>query len=336
MATKSILLLGATGYIGGSLLVDLKKTFPDVTITTPTRSNSSAAALSAVGATPVVLDAAASDYHAKISALASKADVVISAADSDDLPLAEAVLKGLKKHKEETGKVATLVHTSGVAIFFDETEDGTYKPNGHFYDDLNEDDIKAITAEMPHGHVDVPILKAGEEGFVNTYIICPGAVNGAGWGPVSKASIYFKFVGGTMAGQKTAFKVGEASNVFGFVNIKDLVSLYVTLVGKVVQLDGKSIEGSPYSRYYIATAESVPFKTIVSLLAPELHKRGALPKADIASFTYEQLGPLGKLIAANTLVKPNRARKEFGWEPKHPNITQTIVDDVNGLLPALA
>ncbi len=120
--------------MAGSLLVDLKKAFPDVTITATTRSESSAAALISAGAIPVVLDPAAADYHEKTAALAAKADIVINTADCDDLPLAEAVLKGLKKHKEETGKVATLIHTSGAAVFFDDTTDGSYKPNGRFYD----------------------------------------------------------------------------------------------------------------------------------------------------------------------------------------------------------
>jgi len=118
----------------GSLLVDLKKIFPEVLISATTRSYSSAAALSSAGATPIVLDPAAVDYQEKIAELASKADIVINAADCDDLPLAEAILKGFKKRKEETGKVGTLLHTSGIAVFLDDTQDGLYKPAGHFHD----------------------------------------------------------------------------------------------------------------------------------------------------------------------------------------------------------
>ncbi len=77
----------------GSILTGLKKSFPDVNITATTRSNASAAGLTSAGATPVVLDPAAADYHEKITELASKADIVINAADCDDLPLTEAVLK---------------------------------------------------------------------------------------------------------------------------------------------------------------------------------------------------------------------------------------------------
>jgi len=335
MVAKSVFLLGATGYIGGSLLVDLKKAFPDISIIATTRSNSSAAALTSAGATPIVLDPAAADYHEKTAELASKADIVISAADSDDLPLAEAILKGLKKHKEETGKIGTLIHTSGIAVFFDDTEDGSYKPDGHFYDDSSESDIKSLKPPMLHAHVDDPILKAGQEGYVNTYIVCPGAVNGTGWGPVNNASFYLKYVAGGALQQKSGFKVGDGSNVFGVVHIKDLTDFYVALFGKVVKLDGKAAGGSPYSRYYIISTENLAFKTIQSVITAELHKRGLLPSAELATVTYGQLGPLAKLVAANTLLKPSRARQEFGWEPKHPLITETIAEDIDVVIPAL-
>ncbi|KLO11812.1 NAD(P)-binding protein [Schizopora paradoxa] len=335
MSSTSVFFLGATGYIGGSVLVDLKKAFPDISITATTRSNSSAAALSAAGTTPVALDPAAPDYHEKITDFSSKADIVINAADCDDLPLTEAILKGLKKRKEETGKVSTLFHTSGIAVFFDDTKDGTYKPDGHFHDDSNEDDIKAITPQMMHGHVDVPILKAGQEGYVNTYIVCPGGVNGAGWGPVSKVTIYVKYVVGTILQQKTAIKIGEGSNVFGFVHIKDLTSFYVELFRSVLKLDGKAVGGSPYTRYYIISKENVAFKSIQEGIASELFKRGLLPSKNLATKSFEELGPLAKLVAANTLLKPERARQDFGWEPKHPLIVETIAEDVDVALPAL-
>lgn len=192
---------------------------------------------------------------------------------------------------------------------------------------------------MPHGHVDVPVLKAGQEGYVNTYIVCPGAVNGAGRGPVGKASLYFKYVGITLLKRKTVFKIGEGTNVLGFVNVNDLTAFYVSLLERVLKLDGKAVEGSPYSRYYIISAENVTSNTVVTLLAQELHKHGLVPSADVTTVSFDQLGPEAgyeyRLIAANALLKPNRARQEFGWEPKNPLVAETIAEDVEGVLPAL-
>ncbi len=72
---------------------------------------------------------------------------------------------------------------------------------------------------MRSNHICFSVIKAGQEGYVNTYIICPGAVNGAGRGPVGKASLYFKYVGITLLKRKTVFKIGEGTNVLGFVSI---------------------------------------------------------------------------------------------------------------------
>ncbi|KLO11811.1 NAD-binding protein [Schizopora paradoxa] len=335
MSSPSVFFLGATGYIGGSVLVDLKNAFPDINVTATTRSDSNAAALTSAGATPVVLDPKAADYREKITEFASKADIVVNAADCDDLPLTEALLKGLKRRKEESGKIPTLIHTSGIAVFFDDTKDGSYKPDDHFYDDSNEEDIKAITPQMLHGHVDVQILKAGQDGYVDTYIVCPGATNGAGWGPVTRASMYVKYVAGTVLQQKSAFKVGEGENVYGLVHIKDLTSFYVEVFRRALKLEGKASGGSPYTRYYIISKENVAFKTVQEAAASELVKRNLLPSKSIVTKTFEELGPLAILAAGNTLLNPNRARQDFGWEPKHPIFTETVAEDVDVALPAL-
>ncbi len=70
-----------------------------------------------------------------------------------------------------------------------------------------------------------------------------------------------------------------------------MVAFYMSLVGRILKLDGNTVEGSPYSRYYIISTDSVSSKTVVSLLAQELHKHGLLPSADVATFSFEQFGP---------------------------------------------
>ena len=73
---------------------------------------------------------------------------------------------------------------------------------------------------------------------MNTYIICPAGVNGAGWGPVSKVTIYIKYFVGAVLQQKSVFKVGEGSNVFGFVSAW-LSSLWIDVNFKLLRYISK-------------------------------------------------------------------------------------------------
>lgn len=121
-----------------------------------------------------------------------------------------------------------------------------------------------------------------------------------------------------------------------------------------MKLDGKRVEGSAYSRYYVISAENLSFKTVQNAFAKELHRRGLLPSTDLKTATPDEVGDLAKcvnlscnecnfeiltnrvrLAAANSLAKPTRAKREFGWEPKYPLITETIKEDVDALISAL-
>lgn len=101
--------------------------------------------------------------------------------------------------------------------------------------DGDEADIRAITPQKLHGQVDVPyvllcelvcvwtqpctsllprILRAAEEGYTESYIVCPGAIVGPGTGPVPSVSLFFHFMTQIALGFKKAVYVGEGSNQF--------------------------------------------------------------------------------------------------------------------------
>jgi hypothetical protein len=51
-----------------------------------------------------------------VEPLAEEADVVIAAADVDDLDAANAILVGMRRKYEKTGKPSTLIHTVSLVI----------------------------------------------------------------------------------------------------------------------------------------------------------------------------------------------------------------------------
>ncbi|TDL19368.1 NAD(P)-binding protein [Rickenella mellea] len=322
----AIFLIGATGYIGGSILVELKNVYPDASIKALVRSPSHNDAIRAAGAHPIQ---GSFDNLDVIEEHASKADLVINAADSDTIDLMNAIMRGLKKRKESGAGTPSYVHTSGSAVFLDGGNTGKYNKNLKVWTD-REEDIKLITPQMRHGQVDAPLLKAGEEGYASTYIICPTGVHGPGKGPVAKVTAVYKYVLGASVAAHAVTYVGEGSNVTNFVHIDDLVALYIKVIS--LALAGPPTT-SPYERYFIASVEDSTFIEFANACAKAFHATGKVPTAVPKSITAEEAGMLA-LFGSNSLLKPMRAR-EIGWEPKGASLFDTVDSDIKTLVAGM-
>jgi hypothetical protein len=63
------------------------------------------------------------------------------------------------------------------------------------------------------------VLQSGEDGYAESYIICPAAVVGPSSGPVPSGSVFFKFMVQIALGFKKAIYIGEGENLFYTVDI---------------------------------------------------------------------------------------------------------------------
>jgi pyrroline-5-carboxylate reductase len=110
LANRPTYLLDA-GYIGGAILTSLLS-HPDAssfTITAIVRDAAKAARLKAeFGVRGAV---GSHNDRALVEPLAYESDVVITAADVDDMEAAQAILDGMKRRKDETGVASLLIHT---------------------------------------------------------------------------------------------------------------------------------------------------------------------------------------------------------------------------------
>lgn len=70
--------------------------------------------ISAAGAIPIQGDFSEAD---KIAELAAKSGIVVKAADSDDVGLTAALIRGLKARKEQGKQLGVLLHVSGAGVF---------------------------------------------------------------------------------------------------------------------------------------------------------------------------------------------------------------------------
>ncbi|KAK1223493.1 hypothetical protein PQX77_013620, partial [Marasmius sp. AFHP31] len=110
----TVLLLG---YIGGSVLYRLLN-LPDsqskYEFRAVVRSPEKAEQLEELGVKTIL--GSHSDVKL-IERAAEEADVILTAADCDDLDAAEGINKGMRKRFEATGRQPTLIHTASSALF---------------------------------------------------------------------------------------------------------------------------------------------------------------------------------------------------------------------------
>ncbi|KAH8980018.1 NAD-binding protein [Lactarius akahatsu] len=308
----TVFYLGATGYIGGSVLADLLKIYPDLEVTALVRNTAHIDAVRGLGVE--VVQGTFSDVDL-ITSHARKADITVNAADTDDVALSTAILAGHKARVvEDKQSPAVLLHTSGVAVFLDDGKEGKHDPNSKLWDDGDEADIRAITPQMLHGQVDAPILRASEEGYTESYIICPAAIVGPSTGPVPSASFFFHFMTQLALGFKKAIYVGEGSNIFYTVRLDDLVDLYGRVFARI--LDRVDAKASPYARYYITVSTPLSWKDIMTVFGGVLARKGKLGDATAHSISLSEAPyPASIFLGASQHARGERA-KALGWVPR--------------------
>ncbi|EJD07987.1 NAD-binding protein [Fomitiporia mediterranea MF3/22] len=352
--TTKVLVLGATGYIGGSVLVSLVKSHPNVKFSTvvrmstagapdtfaafakqsnidlgsnaTTRSSSVADKFRAIGVETVI---GSLDDLELVTRLSAESDIVINAADCDNVDLLNALLEGQKRRKAQRKPAGSIVHTSGAFIFVDNSEDGKFNANGKLWTD-SEEDIRALTTSMPHCQVDVPLMKASEAGVVNSFIICPSGVYGTCTGPIERDSLIFRAVIPDYLSQKRAYYVGEGTNRYEWVHLGDLVSLFDKVFKLALDALSSPPATSPYERYYIASTTPVPWKDVSERLARELHKRGFIESPKPTVISPEGLSFLPRLLASSLNTRGFRG-EEIGWKPKHITFSEEAFNEQVGV-----
>ncbi|KAG6915860.1 hypothetical protein DXG01_009567 [Tephrocybe rancida] len=174
----NIFILGATGYIGGSILLRFinRPDFATLNVTALVRSQEKAGKLNLLGVHTIV---GSFDDLPLLENAASKADVVINAADADDLDVVRALLKGLEQRHETTGNVPSYIHTSGTGemhtillrftIFTSntgvlcDTAGGMYAYET-IYNDEDPDQIETLAPTQMHRLVDLATIEADKKG----------------------------------------------------------------------------------------------------------------------------------------------------------------------------
>ncbi|KAG9021442.1 hypothetical protein FRB95_002126 [Tulasnella sp. JGI-2019a] len=318
MVQTTAFILGATGYIGGSVLVDLTKKYPDFVYSALVRNPKDNNAIEALGVK--IIQGSHTDFDL-IEKSASESDIVFNFADCDDLPLTEAILRGLKTRgaRKDGTKKPILIHTSR------ETQ------NDRLYDDLKVEDIKSIGPNQIHRPVDLKIFEAGDEGSIDTYIIAPSVIYGKGHGPVRNITIAFKLFLKTFLQNKQAFQPGTHTIVWDSVHIDDIVDLYFLVIKQAL---APSPIKSAYERFYWGSSASFQWDALIKEIAVRLHKKGLLSTAEVKKVSLEDYPHLA-ILSKNSRTVSNRALKTLGWAPHGRSLTDGLDDEIDLTLSQL-
>ncbi|KDQ21224.1 hypothetical protein BOTBODRAFT_25650 [Botryobasidium botryosum FD-172 SS1] len=326
----SVFLIGATGYIGGAVLVALKKAYPNFSYSALVRSEKDVAAVQALGVSVVF---GSTDNHSLIIDTVASHDITVGTSDADDLPLGKAIVQGLKRRAESGGQPRPIyIHTSGTGVV-------TSKPTGKLSDALkvfnnnNVDDIASIAPEQPHRNVDLEIFAAGESGQLATYVIAPSTIYDVGHAnPVNKISQQVPTIVRTALERGHAAYIGEGTNLWNGVSIDDTAELYVLVFRYALkQNETPAPPAHKFSNFFFGSGEAFAWGDIARAVGKSLHARGLLKSPEATS-----VEPGNDFFTAytgsNSRSNAERSRTQLGWKPKSRSIFEALEDDVEAVL----
>ncbi|KAF9469323.1 NAD-binding protein [Collybia nuda] len=316
----NILITGATGYIGGTVLRRFlaHPNASSFSITALVRSPEKATKLRPFGIIPVVGSTANLPF---LEDLASKADVVLAMTNADDHSATQAILRGLRTHHNTTGNTPVLIHTSGTGVLTDDAK-GAYASEV-IYDDTNLAQLETLPPTQLHRKIDLAIINADAEGYVRSYIIIPSTVWGLATGPLvdlgvqNPISMQIPVLIDASVDRGQGGMVGAGKNLWGNVNIEDIADLYIILYDAIVaNPDGPGHgrsglyfgENGEHSLYEVGRAVSQ------ALMATDCLKGES---AEPTTFTKEEIALYfmgSESYGTNARCKSKRARA-IGWRP---------------------
>ncbi|KAF7547805.1 hypothetical protein G7046_g8889 [Stylonectria norvegica] len=339
MATN-VLLTGAAGFIGGSLLSDLlaKKDgiLKDVKLFAPVRTHEQVRSISTLeGVTVFQLDLA--DKQAVIDAiLDNKVDIVLHQAGAIDSRMAANLLHGLGQRRRETGNKVHLVHTSVCTMF---AEAGGW-PFGKVRD--SDAGIVEKEKQIPKGNptrqTNIIVADLSKAEDVTTLNVPVPVVYGRGTGLERQVSVNIPAMVRASMKLKTVYKFAQ-DGAPPALHVSDLSQLYVVLLERILQ--GEPLPTGDYG-YYFAMAHRSPWWKVMDRLAESMFARGLVNSPEVKVWpsneeAADELGFPRAFIAgigwsSGDLVAVNGFK--VGWKPQwdEERFLASIDDEVQTML----
>ncbi|KIW58473.1 hypothetical protein PV05_02985 [Exophiala xenobiotica] len=324
-----ILLTGASGYLGGTLLARWKTANlpPHEKLYALVRTDDQGKAVKSYGAEPLSFDVK-DEASTREAIVENKINVVFFLIDAMNSDSQVLLIKALAEVKKLTGLEVHFLHTSGAKIFSSHAGAPTDRPL--FDDEPGLYEIqKSQRSEIPLLQSAVEtnntVIEQAESLGVRSYIFVPCIVYGKGEGFGNPISIQ------TVAIVKAAKAVGRVHSVdFGrptwpVCHVLDNTKLYLDLLRQI--FSDKS-PGCGKNGYYLASPGSVAWEDLYAGIAKALAKRGVISDATVEPASDKAMSDMGEALGCPKELVPlqlgglctftARHGEKAGWQPEYP------------------
>ncbi|KAL2826643.1 hypothetical protein BDW59DRAFT_62768 [Aspergillus cavernicola] len=350
--SPNILLLGASGYIGGSTLSTLLKTHPSWNITALVRTESHASTIKSAFPFPNLSTIIGSlETPDILTTEATKASIIIQLANGDHEPGTDTLLAAIKSTATPHSK-KYYIHLSGAATVLDLSLPLGAPPSRTWNDTDDLHEILKFPHSQIHAALEQKIVSFGARYAVQgvrTAIVSPPAVVGVGTGPIRRGAAYHVNL---ILGRGRGFVVGEGGNRFAIAHVGDVVGGILRLVEEAARGESSSSSSSALDSnekadwngegyYFLTSAWGNPSKAVyVEKVLALLEKKAGLVQDGIDHLTGEEaaaLHPFGPIMFGASLdIEGRRLGQKLGWRSSFENWEEAVEEEVDAELARVA
>lgn len=293
---KTVFVTGVTGYIGGTITVQLlKKGYKVLGLL---RNKEDEQKVRELGIEPII---GSLDEVQLIESTIEKSDAVINTADADNPFFVATALNKMAG----TGK--SFIHTSGSSIV-------AHRDNGEFSNTIYNEDMPIDTALEKLGRIAInqSVLSYSLKS-VKTIVIVPTMIYGEGLG-IKKDSIQVPQMIELAKAKGIGTHIGKGENIWSNVHVADLADLYIL-----------ALETANSGSIFYAENGSASYKEIALAINKKFGFGGQTASIDIDE-AIKIWSPEGAHFAfgSNSRVTADKAKKLLGWAPKHNSLLQDL------------
>jgi nucleoside-diphosphate-sugar epimerase len=297
--SHNILITGGSGYLGGSLLAQLKSADlpPYSRLYALVRTDAQAEAVRQYNAEPLTLTLSdPSSIHAAI--VAKKITVVFHLFDARDTTSTIPFIEALANVKEQTGQEVHFLFTTGAKLFSEHTAAPTDRPlldtDPELYS-IQKKQVHDTTNDVlrPGLVANNLVIETAEAHGVRSYIFAPCIVYGRGLGFGNPISIQTVAVVRAAKALRRVYKVNQGKPTWPVCHILDNTSLYIEILRAI--LEGRDI-GHGKHGYYLASSGSVAWDDIYAAVGKAMKKRGAVDEESVGEADGEVLQKMGDAL----------------------------------------